>query len=31
MSLGLGFAWAFLDEDRLAWHDRISHTFLANE
>lgn len=31
MSLWLGFAWAFLDEDRLAWHDRISHTFLANE
>ncbi|HTK95860.1 MAG TPA: RDD family protein [Terriglobales bacterium] len=31
MSLWLGFAWTFLDEDRLAWHDRISHTFLANQ
>jgi len=31
MSLWLGFAWAFFDQDRLAWHDRISHTFLANE
>jgi uncharacterized RDD family membrane protein YckC len=25
-SLGLGFAWALLDEDRLCWHDRISRT-----
>lgn len=31
MSLWLGFVWSFLDEDRLAWHDRISHTFLVNE
>ncbi|HSE48553.1 MAG TPA: RDD family protein [Terriglobales bacterium] len=31
MSVWLGFVWAFFDEDRLAWHDRISHTFLANE
>jgi uncharacterized RDD family membrane protein YckC len=31
VSVGLGFLWALLDEDRLAWHDRISHTFLANE
>ncbi|MBI2678055.1 MAG: RDD family protein [Candidatus Koribacter versatilis] len=31
MSLWLGFVWAFLDEDRLAWHDRISHTFLVNQ
>jgi uncharacterized RDD family membrane protein YckC len=31
MSLGLGFAWAVLDEDRLTWHDRISHCFVANE
>ena len=31
MSLGLGFAWAMLDEDRLTWHDRISHSFVANE
>jgi uncharacterized RDD family membrane protein YckC len=27
-SLGLGFAWAFLDEDGLCWHDRISRTCL---
>jgi len=26
VSLGLGFAWAMLDEDRLSWHDRISRT-----
>ena len=26
VSLGLGFAWALLDEDRLCWHDRISRT-----
>jgi uncharacterized RDD family membrane protein YckC len=31
MSLGLGFAWAMLDQDRLTWHDRISHSFVANE
>jgi len=28
-SLGMGFAWAFLDEDGLCWHDRITHTYLA--
>ena len=28
-SLGMGFAWAFLDEDALCWHDRITHTYLA--
>ena len=28
-SLGLGYAWCFLDEDRLSWHDRITHTHLA--
>ena len=27
-SLGMGFAWAFLDEDKLCWHDRITHTYL---
>jgi uncharacterized RDD family membrane protein YckC len=27
-SLGLGFAWAFLDQDGLCWHDRISQTCL---
>jgi uncharacterized RDD family membrane protein YckC len=28
-SLGLGYLWAFLDEDLLCWHDRITHTHLA--
>jgi len=28
-SLGMGFAWLFLDEDSLCWHDRITHTYLA--
>ena len=26
-SLGVGFAWALFDEDRLGWHDRMSKTF----
>jgi uncharacterized RDD family membrane protein YckC len=26
VSLGLGFAWCFLDEDALCWHDRITRT-----
>jgi uncharacterized RDD family membrane protein YckC len=25
--LGLGFLWAALDEDRLAWHDRLSRMY----
>jgi uncharacterized RDD family membrane protein YckC len=25
-SIGLGYAWALVDEDRLGWHDRISQT-----
>jgi uncharacterized RDD family membrane protein YckC len=29
VSLGMGYAWAFLDEDALCWHDRITHTYLA--
>src|SRR5580704_795661 len=29
LSLGMGYAWAFLDEDALCWHDRITHTYLA--
>jgi uncharacterized RDD family membrane protein YckC len=29
LSLGLGYAWCFLDEDRLCWHDRITRTHLA--
>ena len=28
VSLGLGFAWAMLDEDNLGWHDRITRTYL---
>jgi uncharacterized RDD family membrane protein YckC len=28
-SLGLGFAWALVDEDQLCWHDRISRTYLT--
>ena len=30
-SLGMGYVWAFLDEDSLCWHDRITHTYLAPE
>jgi uncharacterized RDD family membrane protein YckC len=29
VSLGLGYAWCFLDEDQLTWHDRITRTHLA--
>jgi hypothetical protein len=29
VSLGMGYAWLFLDEDTLCWHDRITHTYLA--
>ncbi len=28
-SLGMGYAWVFLDEDVLCWHDRITQTYLA--
>jgi uncharacterized RDD family membrane protein YckC len=28
-SLGLGYAWCFLDEDQLSWHDRITRTHMA--
>jgi uncharacterized RDD family membrane protein YckC len=28
-SLALGYAWCFLDEDRLCWHDRITRTYMA--
>ena len=28
-ALGLGYAWCFLDEDQLSWHDRITRTHLA--
>jgi uncharacterized RDD family membrane protein YckC len=27
-AVGLGFAWAFVDEDTLGWHDRITQTHL---
>ncbi len=27
LPLGLGFAWALFDEDRLGWHDRMSRTY----
>jgi uncharacterized RDD family membrane protein YckC len=30
-SLGMGFVWAFLDEDALCWHDRITRTCLAQK
>ena len=29
LSLGLGYMWCFLDEDRLCWHDRITRTYMA--
>ena len=29
ISLGLGYAWCFLDEDQLSWHDRITKTHLS--
>jgi len=30
-ALGMGFAWSLLDEDRLCWHDRITHTYLISK
>jgi uncharacterized RDD family membrane protein YckC len=30
-SLGMGYAWVFLDEDSLCWHDRITHTYLGTK
>jgi len=27
-SAGLGYAWAFIDEDRLGWHDRMTQTYV---
>jgi uncharacterized RDD family membrane protein YckC len=29
LSLALGYAWCFMDEDELCWHDRITHTYTA--
>ncbi len=31
VSLGLGYAWCFFDEDQLCWHDRITRTYAAPE
>jgi hypothetical protein len=28
-SLGLGYAWLFLDEDGLCWHERVTKTHIA--
>jgi len=28
-SLCLGYAWCYLDEDQLGWHDRITKTYMA--
>jgi uncharacterized RDD family membrane protein YckC len=30
ISMGLGYAWAFVDEDQLGWHDRITRTLLRS-
>jgi uncharacterized RDD family membrane protein YckC len=30
LSLGMGLMWSFVDVDSLCWHDRLSHTFLAD-
>lgn len=30
-SMGLGFAWVLIDEDRLGWHDRITQTCLVRK
>ena len=27
-SAGLGYAWAFIDEDQLGWHDRMTQTYV---
>jgi uncharacterized RDD family membrane protein YckC len=29
LSLAMGYAWQFLDEDRLCWHERVTRTYLA--
>lgn len=31
LAAGLGFWWAWLDRDRLTWHDRISRTRLLRD
>lgn len=30
LAMGLGFAWALVDEDTLGWHDRITQTHLKH-
>ena len=30
-SLGMGYAWHFLDEDGLCWHERVTKTHIAYE
>lgn len=30
LSIGLGYAWALVDEDQLGWHDRITRTLLCS-
>lgn len=30
-ALGLGFMWAFVDEDTLGWHDRMTQTYMRKE
>jgi len=30
-SMGLGFVWALMDEDRLGWHDRITRSCLVRK
>jgi uncharacterized RDD family membrane protein YckC len=29
VSLGMGYAWQFLDEDSLCWHERVTRTYLS--
>jgi uncharacterized RDD family membrane protein YckC len=30
LSLAMGLMWIFVDVDALCWHDRLSHTYLAD-
>ena len=30
-AMGMGFAWALVDEDCLCWHDRITRTYLTSK
>ena len=29
LALGMGLIWAFIDEEQICWHDRITHTYLS--